>query len=58
VDQHDRIIRDNRCHVGVGASHTFPMVDVFGSYVEFARGTDTHAGRSFTLGVSLPFERH
>jgi hypothetical protein len=58
VDQHDRVIRDNRWHVGAGASHAFPMMDVFGSYVEFVRGTDTHAGRSFTVGVSLPFEWH
>jgi hypothetical protein len=56
VDQHDRILRDNRTHVGAGASYSFPAFDIFGSYVDFVSGTDTHEGRSFTVGVSVPFQ--
>jgi len=32
-------------------------VDVFVGYIAYVGGTDTHAGRAFTMGVSLPFER-
>lgn len=57
VDEHDRLLRDNRWHAGIGASYSFQTFDVFGSYVEFVRGTDTHAGRSFTAGVSVGWVR-
>ena len=30
--------------------------EVFGSYVHFADGTDTHAGRAISFGVSWPFQ--
>ena len=54
--QHDRMMRDNYWHVGGGASYQFGHFDVFGSYTAFVGGTDTHAGRAFTVGISFPFE--
>jgi hypothetical protein len=56
--QHDRLLRDSSLHAGAGASYAFPRLDLFGSYVEYVSGTNTHAGRAFTLGVSWPFELH
>jgi len=56
--QHDRLLRDNYFHAGGGLSYSFPRMDVFLSYIAFVSGTDTHAGRAFTLGVSWPFEFH
>src|SRR5262249_742279 len=52
--QHDRLLRDNYWHVGAGVSYSFSRVDVFGSYVAFAGGTDTHAGNALTVGISWP----
>jgi hypothetical protein len=54
--QHDRIMRDNYFHAGGGISYSFPRMDVFVSYITFVSGTDTHAGRALTVGVSWPFE--
>jgi hypothetical protein len=56
--QHDRLLRDNSVHAGASASYALPRLDVFGSYIEYLSGTDTHAGRVFTAGVSWPFEIH
>ena len=56
--QHDRLLRDNYFHAGGGLSYSFPRMDVFASYIAFVSGTDTHAGRALTLGVSWPFEFH
>ncbi len=56
--QHDRLLRDNNLHVGAGASYSFPRVDLFGSYIRYVRGTNSHAGRVFTAGLSWPFEWH
>jgi hypothetical protein len=53
----DRVLRDNYHHVGGGASYSFPRVDVFFAYIAYVGGTDTHAGRALTIGMSLPFER-
>jgi hypothetical protein len=54
--QHDRLLRDNYWHVGASASYSLPRIDVFGSYVDYFRGTDSHAGRVFTVGISWPFD--
>ena len=56
LDQHDRLLRDNSVHLGAGARYQLPRFDVFASYVEFLDGTDTHAGRALTIGISWPFE--
>lgn len=56
LDQHDRLLRDNNFHLGAGAAYSFPSVDLFGSYTEYVSGTDSHAGRVFTFGLSWPFE--
>jgi hypothetical protein len=54
--EHDRIMRDNYWHVGGGVSYSFSRMDVFASYIAYVGGTDTHAGRAFTAGISWPFE--
>lgn len=54
--QYDRIVRDNSFHAGVSVSYSFDRLDIFGSYVEFVDGRDTHVGRAVTTGVSWPFE--
>jgi len=53
--EHDRLLRDNYWHLGAGFTYSFSRTDVFVSYVEFIGGSDTHAGRAFTAGLSLPF---
>ncbi len=55
--QHDRLLRNNFVHVGGGVSYALARVDVFLAYEEFVQGTDTHAGRAITTGVSVPFRR-
>jgi hypothetical protein len=54
--QHDRLLRDNNWRLGAGVTYSLRQMDVFASYVEFVQGTDSHAGRAFTTGVSWPFE--
>jgi hypothetical protein len=56
LDEHDRLLRDNNWRLGGGIAYSMPQMDVFASYVEFIRGTDSHGGRAFTVGVSWPFE--
>jgi hypothetical protein len=53
---HDRLLRDNNWRLGAGITYSMPQIDTFASYVEFVRGTDSHAGRAFTVGISWPFE--
>jgi hypothetical protein len=54
--EHDRLLRDNNWRLGAGITYSMTRFDVFASYVEFVRGTDSHGGRAFTVGVSWPFE--
>ena len=54
--EHDRLLRDNNLRLGASIAYSLPQLDVFASYVEFVRGTDSHAGRAFTAGISWPFE--
>jgi len=56
-DVHDRAMRDNYWHVGGGLSYDLGRSQVFASYTEFVAGADTHDGRSFTIGLSVPFTR-
>jgi hypothetical protein len=55
--QYDRLIKDNNFHLTGGLSYSLPKVDVFGSYVHYVAGTDTHVGYAITAGLSIPFER-
>ena len=55
-EQHDRLLRDNNWRTGAGMAYSFPNVDVFAIWLEYVGGTDTHAGRAFTVGLSWPFE--
>ncbi len=56
LSEHDRLLRDNNWRLGGGIAYSLARLDVFASYVEFVRGTDSHGGRAFTAGVSWPFE--
>ena len=56
-NEHDRLMRDNNWKVGVGASYSWSRVDLFASWLEFVGGSDTHAGRAFTAGLVMRFER-
>ncbi len=58
IAEHDRLLRDNYVHAGVGASYEATGFDLFASMLFFATGTDTHTGRALTVGISLPFDRH
>jgi hypothetical protein len=55
-EQYDRLLRENYFHAGGGAAYSFNRFDVFGSYIHYAGGTDTHGGRALTIGLSWPFE--
>jgi len=55
--QYDRIIKDNSFHITGGVSYSLPKIDLFGYYVHYAGGTDTHVGHAMNVGVSWPFER-
>jgi hypothetical protein len=54
--EHDRLLRDNNWRLGAGITYSMRQMDLFASYVEFVRGTDSHAGRALTAGVGWPFE--
>jgi hypothetical protein len=56
ITQHDRFLRDSYWHTGFGASYSLPQLDFFASYIAYARGTNSHAGRVMTAGISWPFE--
>jgi hypothetical protein len=56
IVQHDRLLRDNYWHLGAGASYSFSRFDLFGTYIHFMSGTNSHAGRTYSAGLSVPFE--
>lgn len=56
-DQHDRLMRNNYVHVGGSLTYALQRVDLYVAYRHFVQGTDTHAGKAFTTGVSWPFQR-
>ena len=53
--EHDRLLRDNRIHVGFGGSYHLTRGDAFATYTHFVTGSDSHAGHAFTAGFSVPF---
>lgn len=53
--EHDRLMRDDSWHVGATLTLGLARAEVFASYVEFVSGRNSHAGRAFTVGVSVPF---
>ncbi len=55
VAEHDRLLRDNRLHVTVGAAYHTARGTLFAEVRHFASGSDTHAGRALTVGITLPF---
>lgn len=55
--EHDRLLRDNYWRIGAGLEYSLAGVDLFASYTEFVGGSDTHDGRAFTAGLSIPFSR-
>jgi hypothetical protein len=54
--EHDRLLRDDSFHVAGGADYQLGRVEIFGSFLGYVSGTNTHAGRAIIAGVSLPFE--
>ena len=54
--EHDRLLRDNNFRLGVGVAYSMQKIDVFASYLELLRGSDSHGGRAITVGLSWPFE--
>jgi hypothetical protein len=54
--EHDRLLRDNNFRIGGSVAYSFDRMDVFFSYFELLRGSDSHGGRAITAGVSWPFE--
>jgi hypothetical protein len=56
LEQHDRLLRDNSMRAGATLSYELPRFEVFVSYLAFLSGTDTHAGRAVTTGITWPFE--
>lgn len=55
--EHDRLLRNHYVHLTAGVSYALPGVDLFAAYQHFTWGRDTHAGKAFTAGVSVPFQR-
>lgn len=55
--EHDRLLRDNNLHLEAGLTYSLGPVDVSGTYVAYASGTDTHAGHALSLGATLYFGR-
>ena len=53
--QHDRLLRDNYWRLGVGTSIVLPHADLFFSYLAYVAGSDTHAGRAISAGLTVPF---
>ena len=56
--QHDRLLKDDNWRLGSGVAYSAPQIDLFASYIHYLKGTDAHAGRVVTVGVSWPFEIH
>jgi hypothetical protein len=54
--QHDRLLRDNNWRLGAGGAYSRPRLELYASYIYYLTGTDSHAGRAITTGVSWPFE--
>jgi hypothetical protein len=55
--EHDRLLRDNAFHLAGAASYALGAVDVYAQYLAYVSGTDTHAGRSLSVGVTWYFNR-
>ena len=53
--QHDRLLRDDYFRAGMGISYDLPHLEMYATYIAFVSGTNTHAGRAFSTGVSWPF---
>ena len=55
--EHDRLLRDNSFHLAGAASWSLGGVDLFAQYIAYVSGTDTHAGRVLSAGVTWYFGR-
>lgn len=55
IAEHDRLLRDNYVHLEGGVAYSLGPIDLFSSYVHYLSGTDTHAGRAVTAGVTWFF---
>ena len=53
--EHDRLLKDDSFHLAGSASLALGGVDVFAQYIAYVSGTDTHAGRVLSAGVTWYF---
>jgi len=54
---HDRLIRSNFQHVGVGVGFALSeSVDLHGNFVKYVSGSNTHYGTSISVGVTWKFQ--
>lgn len=53
--EHDRLLRDDSFHLAGSASVSLGGVDVFAQYTAYVSGTDTHAGKLLSFGVTWYF---
>jgi hypothetical protein len=54
---HDRLVRSNFQHVGVGAGLALnKSVDLHGNFVKYVSGSNTHFGTAISVGVSWTFQ--
>jgi hypothetical protein len=56
-EEHDRLLRDNNVRVGVGAAYSLRRLDIFGSYIHYLWGRNSHRGHAMSVGISIPFVR-
>src|SRR5262245_59738247 len=54
--QFDGLLKDNYFHMGGAVAYSLPLIDSCASYLGYVSGTDTHAGRVLTIGMSWPFQ--
>jgi len=54
---HDRLVRSNFQHVGVGAGFALSnSVDLHGNFVRYVSGSNTHYGTAISVGVTWRFQ--
>ena len=54
--QIDGILSNYSLDMGGSVAYSFAVLDLFPDCITFVHGTDTHLGRSITVGVSYPFQ--
>ena len=55
IVEHDRLLRDDYVHLEGALTLSAGPFDISSSYLHYLSGTDTHAGRAITIGVTWFF---